>query len=426
VPSRDADRNARRLRDFLRQRLPAAMIPSAFLFLDHLPLTANHKLDRARLPAIDPAAIDREGRHVAPRDPIELQIAQIWQDLLGAREIGVTDSFFDVGGHSLLALRLLTRIEQRLERKVPLAALFEAPTIEHLANVVRRQESAESQVVKLWSGDNPEILFLVHTGGGSVLNYVPLVRHLAANRPVHAVQARGLSGEAVPQSDLREIAADYIEALRAIQPRGPYRLGGHSFGGLIAYEMASQLVAQGEEVVLLALFDSALTREDRTSALSEQERAARDLAGAVAIFRRFTGLGVDLPYERLRDLPVDGQIALVAEAFDRDGSFPAAQGDVLVRNLLRVAQAHREARLAWRPAASPVPITLFRASDIIADDDAGVVEDEALGWRAVSAAPVRVHWVPGDHVTMMAERNAARLAESLRSCLAEPAELVSG
>ncbi|GAA0331149.1 hypothetical protein GCM10009087_46640 [Sphingomonas oligophenolica] len=426
VPSRDADRNARHLRDFLRQRLPAAMIPSAFLFLDHLPLTANHKLDRARLPAIDPAAIDREGRHVAPRDPIELQIAQIWQDLLGAREIGVTDSFFDVGGHSLLALRLLTRIEQRLERRVPLAALFEAPTIEHLANVVRRQETAESQVVKLWSGDDPEILFLVHTGGGTVLNYVPLVRHLAADRPVHAVQARGLSGEAAPQSDLREIAADYIEALRSIQPLGPYRLGGHSFGGLIAYEIASQLAAQGEEVVLLAMFDTAFAREDRTSALSEQERTARDLAGAVAIFRRFTGLGVDLPYDRLRDLAIDDQIALVSEAFDRDGSFPAAQGDALVRNLLRVAQAHREARLAWRPVASRVPITLFRASDIMADDDMALVDDEALGWRAVSAAPVRVHWVPGDHVTMMAERHAPRLAESLRSCLAEPAELVSG
>lgn len=427
VPSRGGGRDARRLRDFLRQRLPAAMVPAAFMFLDHLPLTANHKLDRARLPAVDPAAIDYDGRRVAPRDPIELQIAQIWQDLLGAREIGVTDSFFDVGGHSLLALRLLTRIEQRFECKVPLAALFEAPTIEHLANVVRQHETADSQVVKLWSGDDPEILFLVHTGGGTVLNYMPLVRHLAADRPVHAIQARGLSGEAPPQSDLSEIAADYIGALRAIQPRGPYRLGGHSFGGLIAYEMASQLVSNGEDVVLLALFDTALARAGESmSARSEQERTAHDLAGAVAIFRRFTGLGADLPYERLRDLTVDEQIALVAEAFDQDGAFPAAQGDELVRNLLRVAQAHREARLAWQPAASPIPITLFRASDIMADDEPAMIDDEALGWRGVSAGPVRVLWVAGDHVTMMAERNAASLAESLRSCLAAPVELVSG
>jgi amino acid adenylation domain-containing protein len=427
VPNREGERSARRLRDYLRQRLPAAMIPSAFLFLDQLPLTANHKLDRARLPAVDPSAIDREGRHVAPRDPVELQIAQVWQDLLGAKEIGVTDSFFDLGGHSLLALRMLTRIEQRLDRKVPLAALFEEPTIEHLANVARRQDTADSQMVKLWSGDDPEILFLVHTGGGTVLNYVPLVRHLALDRPVHAVQARGLSGEAPPQSDLVEIAADYVARLRALQPKGPYRLGGHSFGGVIAYEMARQLAANGEEIALLAMFDTALARdESRVAGEPENHRIARDLAVAVTIFRRFTGLDIDLPYERLRDLAVEEQIALVSEAFEHDGSFPAALGDNLVRNLLAVAQAHRAARLGYRPAASRVPITLFRASDVATDDDVATIDDEALGWREISTVPVRVKWVPGDHVTMMAERNAASLAASLLACLAEPAELVSG
>jgi thioesterase domain-containing protein/acyl carrier protein len=407
------------LREYLRQRLPAPMVPSAFMFLEALPLTPNQKLDRSRLPAPDSLGVDPDRRHIAPRDPVELQIAQIWEDLLGVDRIGVSDSFFDLGGHSLLAMRLLVRIEQRLGRRVALAALFGEPTIEHLADVVRRQETTDAQLVKLWSGRGAEILFLVHTGGGTVLNYVPLVRHLAPHLPVHAVQARGLSGEAEPHRDVVAMAADYIARLRGLQPVGPYRLGGHSFGGVIAYEMARQLTAEGEEVELLALFDSALARPGDSDEPSgtPAESAARDLARAVAIFRRFTGLAVDVTYESLRGLDTDAQVALVSEAFARDGSLPAADGAMLVRSLIAVASAHRQARRAYRPGPSPVTITLFRAIDGAADDRPA--DEEDLGWREASGASVRVLWVPGDHVTMMAERNASRLAEGLRPLLGE-------
>jgi amino acid adenylation domain-containing protein len=422
VPSRDGQRSARRLREFLRQRLPAPMIPSVFVFLDRLPLTANQKLDRKRLPALDDRSADRESRHVAPRDAVELQLVQIWQDLLGVERIGIGDSFFDLGGHSLLALHLLVRIEQRLRRKVPLAALFEEQTIEHLANVIRRQETAASQVVKLWSGENPEILFLVHTGGGTILNYVPLVRHLQPDRPIYAVQARGLSGEAEPQCDMAEIAAEYVGKLRNIQPTGPYRLGGHSFGGVIAYEMARQLTETGQEVALLAMFDTMLSGAEDAGRLHEPESwaAARDLAGAVGIFRRFTGLEIDIAHETLCGRPIAEQIALVSDAFRRGGSPLFADGDDLVRNLLAVERAHRKARLTYRPPPSPVPITLFRASEgMLPEDDPNPVSSETLDWSEISGAPVRVLWVPGDHVTMMAEPNAGSLAERLRCCLSD-------
>lgn len=412
VAQPDGERSARHLRDYLRQRLPAPMVPQAFVFLDALPLTANHKLDKAKLP---PVVMAGGERHIAPRDTIELQIAQIWEELLGVDRIGVADSFFDLGGHSLLAMRLLVRLEQRLGRKVPLSALFENPTIEHFANIVRRQEAVDSQIVRLWAGKGDEVLFLVHTGGGTVLNYVPLVRHLAPALPVHAVQAGGLSGEAEPLRDVPAMAADYVARLRALQPNGPYRIGGHSFGGVVAYEMARQIEAAGERVVLLALFDSALARpgESEGEDVTAEQAAARDLAGAVAIFRRFTGLDVAIDHADLGALAIDEQVARVAEAFARNGSLPAEDGVQLVRNLLLVAEAHRSARRSYRPAPSPVPITLFRASEGERRDS-----EETLGWQ-VSGAPVRVLWVAGDHVKMMAERHAAGLAERLSACLAE-------
>jgi amino acid adenylation domain-containing protein len=425
VPEAGADRNVQRLRDYLRQRLPAPMIPSAFVFLDKLPLTANHKLDRDRLPPPRDTPSALESIRIAPRDPVELRIAQIWLDMLNIRDVGVTDNFFEVGGHSLLSLRLLVKIEQALGCKVPLSALFEAPTIEHLANVARRQETATSPVVKLWSADHPRKLFLVHTGGGTVLNYVALVRNLAPEVPVYAMQALGLDGQDEPHRNIPAMAADYVDKLRTLQPEGPYLLGGHSFGGVIAYEMASQLVQAGQEVALLALFDTALPQAGavQDAAETEAQANARALADAAAVFERFTGQGIDVSYEALCNLSPNDQIALVTSAIDRSGGARLAEGkdlggEELIRNLLAVDQAHREARRSYSPPASPVPVILFRATDAAhtPDEPSGwdAESRQSLGWSRVSKAPVQVVRVPGDHVTMMNDHNAGFLAESLR------------
>lgn len=428
VPEAGAGRNVQRLRDHLRQRLPAPMIPSAFVFLDKLPLTANHKLDRERLPPPGDTPPTLESIRVAPRDPVELRIAQIWLDMLNIREVGVTDNFFEVGGHSLLSLRLLVKIEQALGCKVPLSALFEAPTIEHLANVARRQETAASPVVKLWSADHPCKLFLVHTGGGTVLNYVALVRNLAPEVPVYAIQALGLDGQDEPHRDIPAMAADYVGKLRALQPEGPYLLGGHSFGGVIAYEMANQLVQAGQDVALLAMFDTMLPQAGpgHDAAETETQANARALADAAAVFERFTGQGIDVSYEALRGLSPEAQIALVTSAIERSGGARLAEGkdrggEALIRNLLAVDKAHREARRSYSPSASPVPVVLFRAADATPAPDEPANQDaesrETLGWSRVSKAPVQVVRVPGDHVTMMNDQNAGFLAESLKPYL---------
>jgi thioesterase domain-containing protein len=242
------------------------------------------------------------------------------------------------------------------------------------------------------------------------------------------MQALGLDGQDEPHRDIAAMAADYVDKLRALQPEGPYLLGGHSFGGVIAYEMASQLVQAGQEVALLAMFDTMLPHAGpgHDAAETEAQTNALALADAAAVFERFTGQGIDVSYETLSSLSPDDQIALVTSAIERSGGARLAEGkdlggEALIRNLLAVDKAHREARRAYRPSASPVPVILFRATDAAPtpDEPSGwdAGERESLGWSAVSKAPVQVVRVPGDHVTMMNDQNAGSLAECLRPYL---------
>jgi amino acid adenylation domain-containing protein len=420
----DASPSVKRLREFLHQRLPAQMIPSNFVFLRELPLTPNQKLDRERLPPPGKVGPDPENRYVAPRDATELRLTQIWEELLHVR-VGVTDNFFERGGHSLLALRLLVNIEQSLGKKVPVAALFEDPTIEGLAAHTRRQAGEWQQIVKLWSAEHRLKLFLVHTGGGMVLNYVPLLRSLAAEVPVFGIQARALDGNGDPHRDIAEMAADYVENLRQLQPEGPYLLGGHSLGGVIVYEMTRQLAEAGHQVALQAMFDSALTRSPEHALSADCTRAtdAHELAAAAKAIARFMGKQIAISFRDILDYPLDNQISRVLEDLRRADALPFGEAHQLMRNLLNVSKAHVEARRAYRPVASSVPLTLFRARDAGLADDAPAGGDTALrqtlGWSAVSVHPVRIIWVAGDHVTMMNEPHVGSLAESLRSCLSE-------
>lgn len=423
VPSKGAGENAARLQEFLRQRLPAAMVPSAFVFLEALPLTPNGKLDRERLPAPDGVRPKTGTVYVAPRDAKELQLAQVWEEMLNVRPVGVKDNFFEIGGHSLMALRMLMQVEQRLGKKVPLAALLERATIEHLAAFTRRNEDGWPPVVSLWAAPHRLKLFLVHPGGGTALNYVHLVRHLAAEVPVYGLQARGLDGRDEPHRSIEQMAAAYVEEVRRLQPEGPYLLAGHSLGGVIAFEMARQLQERGQHVGLLALFDSSLTQPDaeEAPAAHERERDARALADMAAAIEGFAGREVGVTYEELRALSADEQVEHVVAALKRSDALPFGLDAEATRNMLNVNRAHVAARRDYRPKVSPVPVTLFRASDARAGDgvagESNGAGGEDLGWGAVSAGTVRVIRAPGDHLTMMAEPHVGSLAEALRPCL---------
>src|SRR6185295_7366109 len=242
------------LRARLRERLPEAMVPAVFVPLPALPLLPSGKVDRKALPAPDRGPAPG---YMAPRNPAEEILAEIWQEVLGLERVGAHDNFFELGGHSLLAVLLMARIEKRFGKSLSLATLFAAPTVESLAALLSRSDGHQqgrSPLVAIQpQGDRPPF-FCVHPVGGNVLCYLDLARHLPPDQPFYALQSPEPGGD--QPASIEEMAALYLSELRRIQPEGPYRLGGWSMGGLIAFEMARQLESAGQELDLVVLIDT--------------------------------------------------------------------------------------------------------------------------------------------------------------------------
>ncbi|GER81362.1 hypothetical protein KTAU_00010 [Thermogemmatispora aurantia] len=247
------------LRSFASELLPAYMVPASFVVLDTLPHTTSGKVDRrvlASLPAPENEAV--QGAKVAPRTLLEQQLVQLWEELLNVQPIGVCDNFFEIGGHSLLAARLFARIEQQFGKQLPLSLFFQEPTIERLARAIEEGESQKhsgAPVIAVQRQGKKRPLFYLHgdwTGGAFYC--IKLAKQLGEDQPFYAVEPYRFPQKALPPS-FEEMAAAHIEAIRQIQPHGPYRLAGWCNGGLVAYEMARQLQAVGEKVELLVLID---------------------------------------------------------------------------------------------------------------------------------------------------------------------------
>jgi aspartate racemase len=237
------------LRSFLKTKLPEYMLPSAFVFLDALPLNPNGKVDRKALPVPDKTRSEPQESFVAPRNSVERQLAQIWEKLLGIQPIGVKENFFDLGGHSLLAVRLIAQMEKSFGKNLSLASLFKAPTIEQLAGLLGNQDSsAWSWLVPFQTRGSKPPFFCIHGGGE------PLAKLLGTDQPLYGLQPHGQDGRRAP-CRVEDMAADYVKEIRMVQPEGPYYMGGYSFGGMVAFEVAQQLKRQGQKVALLALLD---------------------------------------------------------------------------------------------------------------------------------------------------------------------------
>jgi amino acid adenylation domain-containing protein len=238
------------LREFLREQLPEYMLPSAFVCLDALPLTPNGKVDHRALP-IPSEFAKQQPSFLAPRDSLELRLAKLWERILNIEPIGVQDDFFGCGGNSLLAMSLIPHVEQIFGKALPLSLLYQASTVEQLANALRQQgwPAPPSLLVPLQPDGSRAPFFCAHgTGLANLKQYVD------PDQPLFALLAHGNDGRRA-STTVEESASDYLREIRALQPSGPYFLGGFSAGGLIAFEMAQQLCRQGQEVALLVLFD---------------------------------------------------------------------------------------------------------------------------------------------------------------------------
>ncbi|MBZ0310734.1 MAG: AMP-binding protein, partial [Anaerolineae bacterium] len=259
-------------RPYLREKLPDYMIPSAFIALEALPLTPNGKIDRKALPVPDPSLFGEDKTFVAPRTEVEEKIAAIWSEVLGLERISVQDNFFELGGHSLLAMRIFAGIEKEFGKRLPMTTLFNAPTIEGLAEMLPTADH-QAKVVGV-----PPVLAIQEKGslypffcvGGGVLNLKNLSRYVGNDLPFYVLQSESLDGYQAVHAPIGEIAALFLKAIKEVQPQGPYYLGGAYASGIVALEMARQLEAQGEEVALLALFNTRPNRETQARSLTKR------------------------------------------------------------------------------------------------------------------------------------------------------------
>jgi amino acid adenylation domain-containing protein len=388
VPAAGSSPDAATLRKFLKKQLPEYMVPADFVRLEEFPLTPNGKVDRKALPAPQPGAIDEAG-HVAPTNFVEMQLVAMWEEVLSRKPVGIRDNFFELGGHSLLAVRLMRRIEHNFKRKLPLTTLFEAPTIEQFAALLQQERwtPSRSSLVPIQPEGNRPPFFCIHGLGGTVLRFHALAQHMGTDRPFYGVQAQGLEGDRAFHDKVEDMAAFYIKEIRALQPEGPYYLGGYSLGGLIAFEMSRQLQADGQEVGVLALLDTypgkpksnklllstllTLPRPEQISYLLQRAKRIRK-----GIKRRFEALFLPAPLKAVRRV-----FATAEESYKPQVYFGSA--------------------------------TWFRATE----KGLRGVDNPTDDWSKWVTGGVEVHEIEGDHGSILKEPQVRHLAERIRFCL---------
>jgi amino acid adenylation domain-containing protein len=395
------------VRSFLKTKLTDYAIPSAFEILDTLPLTPNHKLDRHRLPAPSLENL----LPTPPRDELEQQLIQIWERALGVQSLGINDNFFDLGGHSLIALQLFTHIEQIWHKRLSWGVLFESPTIAELAKIIRQQTApaTDSPLVLLGAGTSKKPpLFCIHALGGTLFNYYDLVRRLGADRSIYGLQSCGINGSQQPLDRVEDMASYYIKSIQTIQPHGPYFVLGYSFGGIVAFEMARQLAELGERVAFLGLLDI------KSSTVDKDTMSVRKW--------------LSFHYKKLKELQLKEQLEYCKDKIFYRVSIKTkgdAQGykDVVAKRLaafemfepelLNVLEANLQAAKNYQPQVYVGKATVFWSEyqSIYID------RYPDLGWGELVADGVESIDIPGEHLSLLSEPHVRVLAEKLKLCL---------
>ncbi|KWC26759.1 non-ribosomal peptide synthetase [Burkholderia ubonensis] len=379
----------------------------------------------AASPAVEPAAVPATTARTVTPTADESTLLEIWQRIFKRDDIKLSDNYFDLGGHSIIAIQLMANVEKAFDRRLPISCLFENPTIEKLAAALASKESSAPAggLVPIRDGGPAAPLFLLPGAGGNVVYFHPLANHLAETHAIHGLEALGLDGACLPLTRVEDIAARHIERIWPLVGAGPYYLAGHSFGAKVALEMSRQLVAKGAAVKLLAIFDASAPVDSSTETYWQDWD---DTEWLVAIAHEIgTFLGTDLQVTRadLVDLDPDGQAGLILDRIGDRGSWFADAGSDRLRAYLRVYQANFKSRYAPEAAPLPVPIALFRSTERNPGDYDPSPEvaqlrlDPTWGWSRFSTLPVDVVDVPGDHLTMLLDPHAGVLATHLNQFL---------
>jgi amino acid adenylation domain-containing protein len=406
---------ATKLLPYLQQTLPNYMLPSAFVVLEALPLTPNGKVDKRALPTDDIIRPNTTQSFIAPRNFTELSLAKLWENLLNTSPIGVTDNFFDLGGHSFLAVRLMAQIQDRFGHNLTLSTLFENPTIEKLATIVSQpsRTSSNSPLVAINSNGSKIPFFCIHGAGGGINNYFKLSKRLGEDYPFYALEHTPNQEEPEIVS-VEETATRYLKEIRKVQPNGPYLLGGHCYGGVLAFEIAQQLQRLGQTVGLLVVIDAIIPEIAIKPAADDDAKFLLRMAESI---KTSNNIDFSIPFEELRDLPLNEQFNLV----NKKANFIFS--DTEIKDFLcyyKLFKAHVQAMREYVPQVYPHSMTLFRAKEEIIHDFESPefhTDDPLLGWGKFSSLPIQVVEVPGDHFSIFVEPHIQELVRQLRICI---------
>ncbi|NJM40631.1 MAG: alpha/beta fold hydrolase [Anaerolineae bacterium] len=419
VPHPQATVTVDDLNAFAKTKLPGHMVPRSFITLAVLPLTPNGKLDKRALPK--PSTTRKDNAElVPPRDEIERKLLPIWQQVLEQDKISITDDFFELGGHSLLAVRLFAEVETGFGVKLPLSSLFQSSTLEGLAGVLRQNMLSDvsselkkvSRLVPIQPNGSKPPFFCVHTIGGSVFGYMALAQHLGPDQPFYGLEARPEEANDPMRQRIETIAAAYIEAIQTIQPQGPYYLGGYSYGAVLAYEMACQLVAAGQKVAVLASFDQSAPKSDYFASPRLTLRTVRGFLGNVLHW-----------LNDFRQIPLREQVGRVRRKLFLGAPSPQGKGVDLKRywddvsriplEIHELMRTHLGAWEAYQPKPYPDHITVFRAQrqPLICS------YDPHLAWNSLVRGGVEVWPVTGGHRNTLEEPHVQSLAAALKEAL---------
>lgn len=390
------------LRRFLKEQLTDYMVPAAFVWLDALPLTPNGKVNRRALPAPELVQQELTENFIAPRDDLEFQLMKIWEDVLGIQPIGMQDNLFELGGHSLLIARLSDQIEQAFHKHLPLATIFQAPTIEQLANILRQDTGVvpERSLTAIQPHGNKSPLFLCE--GVSI--YYPLVPYLGLEQPLYGLVAPIGERQSFPKNYVKELAAHYVQEIQTLQPEGPYFLGGLSFGGLVALETAQQLIAKGQTVALLVIFDTVLSTAYKP--LSVYKRIYYHLNKIVQLGPAYvlTQLGKRSQEFKQKMMRFYNKLRLDHQEF-----IPHS------RQYFALLEVNDQAEREYVPQAYSGRVVVFKAIERVDANTSHIEVD--LGWGKLASEGVEIYEIPADHIGILKEPHVKALAETLQVCL---------
>lgn len=404
---------------YLQDHLPAFMRPTLVVALERFPKTPAGKIDRRALPVPEQQTLSDHAPQEKPKNETQAQVLKHWQDVLGVEHISLQDNFFALGGNSLKAMSLATRIEESFGRAIPLALLINAPTLEMYAQAIQQDIEAEGFAPRICMKEGEGTpLFLLHSLGGDILIYIKLAELLNVQNPIYGIQMQGLDRQKAPHRDLGTCATDFIKLVKEVQPQGPYALAGYSSGGLIAFEMARQLRDSGDQVDFLAMIDSAIPPKIGNAKLSTGRYMANFLRNLPAwaadvsrwkpkrILRAINRKVIQVALNRRRPAtPVpqkDNDGFRLEEHFEMDLSFFPAYRIELIRRHFAAIAAYEPGRYQGNAC-----ILRTRRQPLFS------AQNKSLGWDQLVEGKLDIQFIPGHHGQMLEEPNVEVLAKKL-------------